>query len=75
MSVADCNVFKSFLIHFKLLIDHFEEEELLMLCDIMEISGHGPDATDNKGRVCIICQLYSEHSVPGKRFFARGIMI
>ena len=51
-SVADFNVFESFLIDFKQLTDHFQEEELLVLCDIMEICGHGPDATDEQ-RTCL----------------------
>ena len=73
MSVADFNIFESFLNDFKLLTDHFQEEELLVLCDIMEICGHGPAQIlrMNRGRVCTVCQLYSEHFVPGKRFHAR----
>ena len=35
MSIADFTVCESFLSDFKLLTDHFQEDELLMLCDII----------------------------------------
>ena len=52
VSIADFIVCESFVNEFKLMTDHFQEDDLLMLCDIMEICAHGPNCTDEQ-RTCL----------------------